>query len=211
MATIHYNLKLVLHACTFSFYIVLCTESIGGVVYSSNSDKAEKQRDDMAGHLPTAAEANRKELTANPPVYTSSESPLGDKGLDQRPLLTTATSSPPVYSSSEKGLDGQLELTTATLSPPVYSSSEKGLDGQLELTTATLSPLVYSSSEKGLDGQLELTTATLSPPVYTSSENPGEKGPDEQPSLTTQTSISLPTTATPTTSGIIYCMTENVQ
>lgn len=110
-----------LHTCIFLFSVVVSAESIGGVVYSSASDRAEKQRASQTGeadHLQTTTETNQKELTAisRPPVYTNSEKP-GEKWLAQHPQLTTQTSSPPVYSNEnpgEKGLDEQLWLTTQT-------------------------------------------------------------------------------------------------
>lgn len=146
------------------------------MVYSSSSARAEKQRGGKTDHLPAATEASQKELTADPPVYTSRDIHLGEKGLNQRPLLTTATSSPPVYSSDnpgEKGLDGQPLFTIQASNPPVHSTESPG--------------------EKGLDKQPLLTTAIPSAPIY---------GLDEQSSLTTQTPTSQPTAATPTTSGI---------
>lgn len=106
----------------FPLFCCYCTESIGGVVYSSNSDRAEKQRNGKADHLPTSQE----ELTATPSVYTGSESP-GEKGLDQQPPLTTATPSPLVYISSpgEEGLDGQPWLTTQI---PTDQPTTSGID-----------------------------------------------------------------------------------
>ena len=120
--SLHCNLWFrMLHTCIFLLIVVVYAESIGGVVYSNASDRAEKQRASQTGeadHLPITTQTNQKELTAvsRPPVYTSSERP-GEKWLDQHPQLTTITSSPPVYSNEnpgEKGLDEQLWLTTQT-------------------------------------------------------------------------------------------------
>ena len=163
------------------------------MVYSSNSDRAEKQRNGKADHLPTS----QKELIATPSVYTDSESP-GEKGLDSQAL------SPPVYTSSEKsGLDQRPLLTTATSSQPVYSSDNpggKGLDRQPSFTAQASSPPVHSTENPGEKGLPSPTTATSSPPVYISS--PGEEGLDGQPWLTTQIPTDQPTTSTLTTSGI---------
>ena len=163
------------------------------MVYSSNSDRAEKQRNGKADHLPTSQE----ELIATPSVYTDSESP-GEKGLDSQAL------SPPVYTSSENsGLDQRPLLTTATSSQPVYSSDNpggKGLDRQPSFTAQASSPPVHSTENPGEKGLPSPTTATSSPPVYISS--PGEEGLDGQPWLTTQIPTDQPTTSTPTTSGI---------
>ena len=158
--------------------------SIGGVVYSSDSDRAEKQiasQTGRANHLPTTTETNQKELTAisrPPAVYTSSEKP-GEKDLDEPPQLTTATSSaPPVFTSNGKhGFKGLSRSSTQTSSIPVYSSEKHGDEGMNE---------------------------HQQPPVQISSEKSGESGLNEQPQLTTQTPLSQPTAATPTTARMVF-------
>lgn len=171
-----------MHTC-FVLSINIHTGSIGGVVYSSDSDRAEKQITSQTGkanHLPTTTETNQKELTAisrPPAVYTSSEKP-GEKELDEPSQLTTATSSaPPVFTSNEKhGFKGLSRSSTQTSSIPVYSSEKHG--------------------DEGMDEHPQ-------PPVQTSSEKSGEIGLNEQPQLTTQTS-SQPTAATPTTARMVF-------
>ena len=184
VACIHMHTRFVLS-------INIHTGSIGGVVYSSNSDRAEKQiasQTGKANHLPTTTETNQKELTAisrPPAVYTSSEKP-GEKELDEPPQLTTATSNaPPVFTSSKKhGFKGLSQSPTQTPSTPVYSSEKHG--------------------DEGMDEHPQLTTQTSSPPVQSSSEKSGEIGLNEQPQLTTQTPPSQPTAATPTTARMVF-------
>ena len=167
----------------FVLSINIHTDSIGGVVYSSDSDRAEKQiasQTGKANHLPTTTETNQ-ELTAisrPPAVYTSSEKP-GEKDLDEPPQLTTATSSaPPVFTNSEKhGFKGLSRSSTQASSIPVYSSEKHGDEGMNE---------------------------HQQPPVQTSSEKSGEIGLNEQPQLTTQTPLSQPTAATPTTARMVF-------